>query len=467
MSSPCVRVTDRIWGSAPEVLQKTSTLVRLARSYEIIDPSDYEQLTALWLKAADGCFDSSEVILKHLGKRLSPIYEPELSKAKSIEDIKLLARKFLKDKDSLSTKPIVTSHRGVSGFTLLGRYSRFSERAGKVLSKALVIKLTDGVEVPSNHLFEQFSKGFRIGDQRFGFLTAKTAGIDFTRSTHRTHTGQTVPIDVTTAKELRKNIQELAKLFKRTDPIEHLMIAKRVNGENMFDFVRKRWEGLTESQQVTILKQMGKIAPLDVVLGYNDRFFKAFFDQPRDSDKLACILDDEFFSANLGNLLIDVPSDERSEPIVYTIDNGIELDFIKDQEKKDLHTEMLVKLFASIKAEKPEERFANVLAKAMKESICRALDPEDDSGYNLPELTQEQLAEKKTPMKVLKEELAPFKKFVEERGEEIFLVGIEKMIGYLKISLIEKFDQHANELDIDPKIILALKERFTLLRNSL
>jgi len=449
---------DRMWGNSSEVLQKSHTILRLVRSYKILEKEDWADLTPIWKGVIENNFASLAEGRSHifslLQKRVLPIYEPEILLANSIEEIKTCAARFLKDPISLETKPVISSHRGVKGLTLLGRYNRYSSKKDKICAKEFVVKLTDTIEVLSNQIYTEFSTGFSESNHRFGFLVPKSAGIDFGNNIHLHANGSKANMDPSIAKQLKSNIEKLAKMFEeecqRKDPIDvqNVMLSERIDGENLFDFARHRYPHLTDVQKQILMKQMGKIEALDLFLGHNDRGF-TLFSEIVDGKKVYDF--DEFIPANLGNVLVDLPSNSEADPILYAIDNGIELEFSIDSESNEAHLSFLEKLFNM-----PHEERVKTLAQKMQASFVLALEPEDLTGFqHVPGLK----------LNILHAELKPFKEDVLKFGMIHFSEGIAKMMDYLLKTLIPRWEKRAKS-ELDPALASILQKRFNFLKNA-
>lgn len=477
-----VHFTDKLWGSAPQVLQKTFTILRLAKSYRVLEKEDWPELATFWKEVIEGHFDSVEGLRKKisfsLGKRVYAIYEPEVQWAQTVDEIKACAARFLKDEASMETPPVVASARGVKGVTLLGRYNRFSATKNKIVSKEFVLKLTDNMEVPSNHLYADFSTGFRDGMERYGFLVPKSAELDLAKNTHTLSNGKKEEIKAPVAAQLKDTITQLAGIFekelqrKEKLAVTHVMLSERIDAENLYDFARRRFKTLSPPQKYSLIKQMGEVGGIDFLLLYNDRLFQLFCDQEVEFDEL--------FPANLGNLLARLSPKSDRAPILYAIDNGIEPSFLgneahllflekllKQVEVKILPNNFLVDVVidgegqvkilpASDSFVKVEinKAFVDTLTQKMIASIVQALEPEELTGFRFePGLT----------VKKLQQELRPLKEYVEEFGRIPLAIGLEKMLGYMVHTLISRWQNRPVVTDLDKAIASALKKRFEAL----
>lgn len=122
---------------------------------------------------------------------------------------------------------------------------------------------------------------------------------------------------------IQKNLNSIRSQFTSKETSSRsIMISERVNGNNLADFIISHWNDLSEMQKKAIFHGIGKLALVDFIMGNGDRF--TMFD-------IDFIRFDRYFESNIGNFMIHIPNeDEEGKPILYPIDNAIQIDNLEN-----------------------------------------------------------------------------------------------------------------------------------------
>ena len=260
--------------------------------------------------------------LEELDSNISKVYSPLLSDERL--DLGKWIPSFSKDLFSVEKPPVISSHAGINGPTLITGYVRSRPGTANHWIQRDIIKWTTTVEAASTDVIRYFSHGFHV--PMYSLL-------DFSKEIHIRTNKETL------AKEdsikLQKNFTAIRSVVcpEKICVDDKIMLSERILGANLFDFAKMTesgksggWATLTTKQKDDLLKDIGGLAFLDLFFGNTDRIirFSQGFDLPK------CAL-----SSNLGNLMIVLPENDESEAFLYAIDNGIDKNLLKNPNSMD------------------------------------------------------------------------------------------------------------------------------------
>jgi len=421
---------SNILSSSPEHLCRSGkTLLRLTKLDNALSlkrnrEQVISELANIWRTAQktlsislNDALQLSDKKLQLLGPRIHAIYIPELKESITIEAFHKTLRRFFKDTYSLTISPLKKSHRGNKGPTFLVSYSRPDHSFQTTKLHYFVLKWTDWNEVCCNRLYGAFLSNFSGKAPNNSLCTPLTANIDFSCNIYEKADGSQIQLSLDLSNELNETFLAIARA-KMHVPDEmpkdkQIMLSERIQGENLFDFARTKYPFLSEEQKKSIFHRLGEIAMLDVVMGNLDRLVQIMGDGEEYQ------LDN--FEANLGNVMVYWTKQEEEPPLLYAIDNGIDLDLIHSTAHKKQYLMFLQTLFQDPEMEK-------TLACNLKETMQSALrtQADDVSEGNTIEI---------------RKELELFTQDVNSLGEEMLATGFVAMASKLSSILIPKWEE--------------------------
>lgn len=454
--------SEKIFEEFPMVQKAGRTLVRLAKldnslpSNQIQRQQQLSILTSIWTEAEmelaksfDAAREKSIQGLELLGKSFRNIYEPELNLACTADELKKCMHRYLKDISTILIPPIRKSKRGNKGPTFLVDYKRLSLASSKIRSHQFVLKWTNREELACQRIYSAFSNGFRpvtMGVPSAGFLIPTASGFNPGRKQYEKSSGEQLSLSSSDCLDLHKKFLEISRIYnsRQTPTAPCLMIAQRVEGENLFDFALSRYRHLTRGQKEKLFNRLGRLAMLDMLMGNLDRLVQIFTMKGK-----YCLQDLE---ANLGNVMVVWPKGSEDPPILYAIDNGIDSDLIDNPVARNNYLDFLKTFFSSHEWKKD---VANNLIASFKHALITQID--DVSDGNIQEL---------------KSQLTAFSNDLDLFAHQAFLQGIEEMVFTLQESLIPEWEsKNAQSLKkylktSYPEILGAIQERIDIFKTA-
>jgi hypothetical protein len=464
MSSAMPPVSQReriVFGQPQEVLKETLKLQELVQ-FDAALPMNRQKtldyIAKIWQPESQSSRDKEESVEERkmrlrdanrtrpiigMSPSVSQILCGKIDAAETHKEIDKLARRILKISASLSpASPMKKSQAGLTGPTLLVGYGK-SDLKAKFSIMAYILKWTNREEVAGNLLYNAFANQF--AKQSLGFSVPANRGFDFERRLSKSYDERISDLEEGLSNALEASFTSVATSF---DPQmkrygEQVMVMERIQGSNLFDFSigKGKYEALSESQKRALFVQMGKIVPLDIIFGNNDRLLK--FNLRADPRQGLATL-----GSNAGNLMLR-QEQANEDPILYAIDNGIDSELVSDPEKMDRYLTIMTILFAQ---ENPETE----MAKHMVQDLAAGL--------------QEKVEEIEDPResKKAREGLKPILADLEEIALPAFEQGIREMFIELREELIlawrspdaEPLKQQLRT--IYPELLDAIEERINI-----
>ncbi len=245
--------------------------------------------------------------------KLPKQYQADFSRIQG--DTAMRINKLSKDFFSAMNLSIKESFLGNEGVLLL-RHSRVGLDPITHWTEESVIKWTDPLEVASGDILRIFLHDIYVQE---------ASSLDFSQKSHIKSTSkEALPEELN--RVIQSDLRSVRKNFtKKVAETNNIMLAERVPGADLADFVANRWGDLSLEHKMAIFKGIGKIALADLIMGNTDRFtaFKSDSEElinknhdDEDSEDTEC------FAANIGNLMIRESND--SSPILCAIDNGVQ-----------------------------------------------------------------------------------------------------------------------------------------------
>lgn len=265
------------------------------------------------------------------------------------EDFKLhdtseISQRIMRDVASLIVSPMEKSHRGDKGPTFLVAHpfecAPFDQPPQ---IERYVQKYTHWNELCMNSIYRMFGCLFEPEDvDSHGlFIAPASCGLDLQNLQYWTCESKLEKLDSQPAAELSANYERILKQGapgrKPEDP--HIMLSERIEGENLLYFALTRYAELNEDQKTKLFSHLARIALLDVILGNLDRLVQIYTD-----DSGNYYLDNELLESNLGNVMFACVGSEA--PQMYAIDNCVDDELIKSEEKIERYREFLRELFS-------------------------------------------------------------------------------------------------------------------------
>lgn len=461
MSSEMPPVPQReriVFGQPQEVLKETSKLqglVQFDAALPVNRQKTLDYITRIWASESQNCQNREESVetrkmrlkdanrtrpLMGMSSSVSQILCSKIDAAETHEEIDKLARRILKISASLSpASPMKKSQVGLTGPTLLVSYGK-SDLKAKFSILAYVLKWTNREEIAGNLLYSAFAN--RFAKQSLGFSVPANRGFDFEKKLSKSADEELSDLEEGLSNALDASFTSVVASF---DPAmkrygEQVMVTERIQGSNLFDFSigKDKYEALSESQKRELFVQMGKIVPLDILFGNNDRLLK--FNLMADPRQGLATL-----GSNAGNLMLR-QEEANGDPLIYAIDNGIDSELVSNPEKMKQYLAIMTILFAQ---ENPETEMAKHmvqnLAAGLKEKVEDIEDPQ----------------ESRKAMEGLKPILADLEKIALPAFEQ----GIREMLAELRQELIPAWRSPDAEplkqqlRTIYPELLDAIEER--------
>lgn len=393
-------------------------LIRLSSLEKILPPAIGWQkkrrlevlasLTSIWTDvvkesnpsdALEGAQKSLKSLTGRFLAKAAQIYITELNKLSTTGKVNSIfdkAKVFLEDVTAVAfTSPMKKATEGQMGPTLIVSYPlRTSDPQVKMVESVIKWETPEGVA--SQRIYSAFSKLF--GESGGIFSTPRQATLDFEKSTYESRSGTLVkltedllrPAGLSSAKELQDRYTLLAKTAdpKLEPRLKQITSADFVKGKDLLDFAYSKngYADLTAEARKKFFNRLGRIAMIDLVLGNSDRLI--CFSHDEEGSKYFLSNDSE---VNLGNVMV---SNESSREL-FAIDNGLDVDLIKDGNKRKAYITFLTKLFQE---EKPYSKLTENIVKCYISSLYSNADNVDN--LKVDDITKHKsVEEKNTPEK--------------------------------------------------------------------
>jgi len=225
--------------------------------------------------------------------------------------------RLTKDVFSAVHLSVQESFRGNDGVLLLS-HTRGGASTASAWVETSVIKWTNPLETASCEFLKLFLNGIYV---------PKASIFDFDRKC-MIREDRSLSMSNDFSDVIQRNLNSIRAEYSHKEMGKaNIMISERVSGANLTDFiVNNYWETLSESQKGAIFQGIGQMALVDLVMGNRDRFlafdmnFRGF---------------DEYFEANIGNLMIQMSDKELASPHLHAIDNEVQIENIVDGEDYD------------------------------------------------------------------------------------------------------------------------------------
>lgn len=443
--------TERILGSSDAVLSVSTTLSRLCKldsqiSHEREDRSFILRLLhEIWNKAKIDLKNSPDKVRKQVESELQKM-GPSISQLFLIpfenHEMEKCIYRNIKDLNSITIPPLRKSHRGNKGPTFLVSYPRFENSSQNARHDSYVVKWTNTNEILCNRVYDAFSRCFTELDLEddaapIGFLVPKAAGIDFESRVHLLSNGDNTILSRDLNQALKKNFLNVIESYYPglipNDP--HIMLSERICGENLFDFALTKYTAISPNQKKVLFNRLGRLALFDFVMGNLDRLVQVTTDK-----KGNYVLED--LEANLGNVMVVCLDD--FEPILYSIDNGINQELIDSAECRLKYVAFMREFLAN-------PGFIDTITANIIESFDHALATQVDE-------VEGNVLEAKKRLKTFQSDLQPI-------ALPAFKQGIDEMITELQ-KLMCTWESDAskglknNIASIYPELLIAIQERF-------
>ncbi len=452
-SSP---TTERIFGSSQQVLKETSRLGQLIAFDRVLSKIPYpctrqavlKRTVDAWqpvLEVTNDTFESTKRKLleqvqperKTMPTSVSQFLTAKITAGNTAAEMHKVAQRVLKDCTSATVSPVKKSHAGLTGPTLLVSYPK-TNLQDKFSLVAYVIKWSDREEIAGNLLYRAFSQKFG-SDSPLGFSVPKCCGFDFDSNLQVTSDNTLVSLPTDVSKAIKASFQSVAHNLSPDMELhgKQIMAMERIQGENLYDFAKSKYAGLDDAQKKELFYNLGKLVPLDILLGNNDRLLKLD------------ISGDNFlnsFEANLGNVMLS-QEQLNGNPRLHAIDNALEGDLSSNKQIQKRYLEIIQTMFK-------DPNSPQAFAKSMTRSISDALNTQ---------LSEEPLAAaKETQVR-----LGPLFQDLGTIAQPAFEAGIRDGIALLRKELIPAWDsERSAELKkqlatLHPALLEAVNERLT------
>jgi hypothetical protein len=158
------------------------------------------------------------------------------------------------------------------------------------------------------------------------------------------------------------------------------------------------------------------------------------------------------FESNLGNVMVQLSQNSKSDLALFTIDNDLDPSFIDDPKKRRDYSDFLRELFTT-----PD--WQQAVAKKIGESLLQALanSGDDESSMNVAQL---------------KKDLQPFADDIKSKGPAHLASGLAEMATLLQTQLIPTWEsQNATSLKqyltlVNPNMLAAVMERLDVFKST-
>ncbi len=385
------------FSSIQDVVHSSKTLLRLGQLDSFItESSDGEiGLRIDNIQLLRGIWEKAKEELKTSYEKASNTVKTEVSSftfsfpARYLEDFASIAdgiqlEKFLdrnlNDLTSLQRVPVRKSHRGNKGPTLLVHYPRYKKDATSRIQ--YVIKWTHWNEILCSRIYGAlFSllKSIALEDGYYEIRVPKTVGLDCRAGVIEDRDGQCNVLSKVDSEMLMNNYLKISTLYtsKEIDTSQQIMLSDTVRGENLFDFIKSKYQYLSLEQKQSFFRSLAVIGMTDLIIGNLDRLAQVNF-LPADN-----IYQLEVLESNFGNVMISWVQSSNENPILYAIDNGIDDDVIASAVHRQKYLVFLRSLLNT-------PGFEKIVAKNMVESFQGTLRSQiDDEEGNVAELKKD------------------------------------------------------------------------------
>ncbi len=228
--------------------------------------------------------------------------------------------------------------------------------------------------------------------------------------------------------EIKTNLDAIRSLYtSKTVISENIIISEKAKGANLGDFASSEaWPNLTPAEKETIYEGLAEILLADLITGNTDRLHDVNY-----YDKSSPPTFDEYFAANIGNLLLQhIP--EKSSCAITAIDNGIYINNILPGPAHDAYN-----LFLEATLSKSD--WKEVCAEAIINSLIQSIDPRLSNYFASKNLTLEESAELVTDFEQFNTDLRL------EATKQSLIAGLAKA----KQTILAKID---STVELDTKI---------------
>jgi len=386
-----------MFNSIQEVVHSSKTLLRLSQLDSFITESadgeiglridNIQLLRGIWEKAKEELKTSYERAFNTVKAEVSSFtfsfparYLEDFAKIEDGVQLEKFLDRNLNDLTSLQRVPVRKSHRGNKGPTLLVHYPRYKKDTNNRIQ--YVIKWTHWNEILCTRVYGMlFSllKNIALEEGYYEIRVPKTVGLDFTTCVFENRDGQSSGFSKEESEALMKNYFKISTLYtsKEIDASQQIMLSDTVRGENLFDFIKSKYQYLSLEQKQNFYRSLAVIGMTDLIIGNLDRLTQVNFSLAEKTYQL------EVLESNFGNVMISWVQNSNENPILYAIDNGIDDDVIAREEHREKYLVFLRGLLNT-----PE--FEKIIAENMVESFQGTLRSQiDDEEGNVSELKKD------------------------------------------------------------------------------
>lgn len=455
------RPRDEIFGSLEDVLSGTVRLERLCTfnaqlaklRFPYVRATTLSKVVEVWqqaLEALKGPVPSVEAFKEKLIKELEPTRKvmstavsdfltSQFTFVTTAEGMVKVARRILKDCNSVMVPPVKRSAAGLTGPTLLVSYPR-SDLGDEFSLIAYVLKWTNREEIGGNLLYNGFLHQLAEG-RSFGISIPIHSGYDFSNKLCKTAEGEVFGLAPSTSATLKASFHSVVSAFDNSLDLHgrEIMVMERIQGENLFEFGRFKYHTLTEPQRKQLFNDLGKLAVLDVLFGNNDRLLQLSLN-PDNQYQL------DTYEANLGNMML-AQTKENGDPRLYGIDNGVHTDFISNSTTRTAYLSFIHRIFST---KSPETAMASHIVQSIR---CGFTSTADNGSSSVKEVLGE---------------LKPILEDLSSLAAPSIEAGIRDMIGTLRTELIPAWNSEASTklkkqlALLHPELLEAVSERLTI-----
>ena len=441
--------SDRIFTDPDKFVKVSNTLVRLVALDRALGfvrskrESTLAALQAIWKEALlkqtpREVQESSLRALSALLQTVEAIYGTPITQLNSCEGMKKALLKFQKDLKSVLVPAVQKSSVGEKGPTLLVNYQRMSPK-GHINRYTFVIKWTERFELACNRIYDLFFKQANIGLQ-----TPTASGLDFATKLFETADCKQVALGVEIVTLLFKEFLAFTPPSQKPEA-KHVMVSKRIDGENLFDFAKSKYFLMNKEQKEKFFHRLGQLAMLDLIMGTIDRLVL-----------VVAIKEDDPYSlndaeANLGNVMVVWSQETKQPPLLYAIDNEIDVELVTSAPHKDKYKAFLQSLF---KRDGWDGAVADSMVASFKSGISTRV---DDAPGNV---------------EAMRAQLKPISQDLEPIAKTAFRNGIQEMVLHLCKVLVPTWES-TNQLFLksylkstSPHLLEAVGERLDIFKSS-
>lgn len=378
--------------------------------------------------------------LSELPPNVGPLYSGAITQAATDQEMKRVISKIQKDPKSILVPVLQKSHRGLRGPTLLVNYQRMKP-SGHICRYAFVVKWTERFELLCHRMYEIF-----LNVHDCGITTVQASGIDFAtkqfENTKRQRGALSAQDD--TVGKLHKNLLLITP--EESEPTaSHVMVSKRIEGENLLDFAKSKYALMNEEQKKEFFHRLGKLAMLDIIMGNLDRLVLVI--AVKDADPYSL----NGAESNLGNVMVVWSHDSKQPPLLYAIDNELDDKLVFDELHVAKYKSFLQTLLTSA-------GWVETIADSMVSSLQSAFRTQLDDDKGDVRLLQQQL-------KPISQDLAPLAK-------SSFQTGLKEMARHFYKELVPCWES-VDTLSLksylqssSPKLLQAVGDRIELVKSA-